>query len=166
MPHVLIAGMTESGKTRVAKKICSDYRRRGIKTIVLDPLHDNWQADLQTTDAAEFLDVVRRSRSCGVFIDESGEMIGRYNDEMFWLATRARHFGHNCHFIVQRPAQLSKTVRDQTKKLFLFNVSLDDAKIMANDWNKPALREAHTLRQFEFYYCGRFDPPRKMMLAP
>ena len=60
MPHSLIIGMTESGKTTLATEICRDYRARGIKTIVLDPMYDQrWDADFLTTDKARFLEIVQ-----------------------------------------------------------------------------------------------------------
>ncbi len=166
MPHVLIAGMTESGKTTLAKQLCAKYRRSGIETIVLDPLNDpGWQAGFQTTSSDEFNAVVRQSRQCAVFIDESGETIGRYNDDMFWLATRARHYGHNCHFITQRIVQLNKTVRDQCAKLFLFCVSKDDAKALSNGWNNDTLLKANLLKQFECFYCTRFGITEKIQIS-
>ena len=162
MPHAIILGMTESGKTTLAKKLAAGYRARGIGVLVCDPLNDpGWEADYRTTDSAQFMDTVRRSRSCAVFIDESGEVVGKYNDQMFWLATRGRHYGHNCHFITQRGSQLAKTVRDQAGRLYLFNCSLDDAKILANEWNKPELKSANTLRQGEFFAVSRFGPVEK-----
>jgi len=165
MPHAIILGMTESGKTTLAKRLATQYKKNDIGVIVCDPLNDpGWDADYQTTDSVEFLRVVRGSRSCAVFIDESGEVVGKYNDDMFWLATRGRHYGHNCHFITQRGAQLAKTVRDQAGRLYLFNCSLDDAKILSNEWNRPELKEANTLRQGEFFSVSRFGPIEKHKL--
>jgi len=161
MPHSLIAGMTESGKTTLATRQSGLYQSNGIKVIVLDPLLDpRWQADYITDNRFEFLKVVQHpdTKGCAIFIDESGESVGQYNDEMFWLATRARHYGHNSHFISQRPQMLSPTVRGQCSYLYLFNVSSTDAKILADDWNKPELRDAATLAKGEYFYCGRFDP--------
>lgn len=157
--------MTESGKTTLAKQLCWSYKRNKIKTIVLDPLlTPDWNSDFQTVDKYEFLNIVKRSRQCAIFIDESGEMIGKYNDEMHWLATRGRHFGHNCHFIVQRIVQLNKTVRDQCAHLFCFSVSITDAKLLADDWGKLELRDANTLKQFEFYHVMRFGDCSKIAL--
>jgi len=162
MPHVQIVGMTESGKTTLAKQMSCRYKQQQIGVIVLDPLHDpGWCADYVTDDPHEFLYVVRNSRRCAVFIDESGESVGRFDDEMFWLGTRARHYGHNSHFISQRAVQVAKTVRDQCGRLFLFNCSLEDSKTLANEWNKPILREAHTLRQGDFFGVSRFGPITK-----
>jgi len=164
MPHSLVLGMTESGKTTLAKKLSKEYQARGIGVIVLDPLQDpEWSdkpdSDLffQTTDKDEFLASVKASKRCAVFIDESGESVGQYDTAMHWLATRGRHYGHNCHFLSQRGQQIAKTVRDQCGRLYLFTCSLTDAKILADEWNKPELREAHGLEQGQFFIVRRFS---------
>lgn len=164
MPHMLIVGMTESGKTTLATQLSSEYRAKGIKVIVLDPLLDpRWQADFLTSDRAEFLAIVQHpeTRSCAIFIDESGEMIGQYSDEMFWLATRARHYGHNSHFISQRAKQISPTVRNQCSYLALFCCSFDDSKELANEFNRPYLKEAHSLAKGEYFLVPRWGESTK-----
>ena len=165
MPHVLIIGMTESGKTTLAIELCKGYRAKGIKTIVLDPMYDQrWEADFLTTDKGRFLEIVQnpQTRSCALFVDESAELIGQYHDEMFWLATRGRHYGHNTHFIAQRAKQLAKTVRDQCAYLFLFNCSFDDSKELANEFNRPELKDAHTLARGEYFQCPRWGELQKL----
>ena len=163
MTHVLICGVTESGKTSLAKMLVENYRSCGVQTLVLDPMMDNgFTADYHTSDRAKFLQTVQASRKCAVFVDESGEMIGRYNDEMFWLATRARHYGHKCHFICQRGQQIAKTVRDQCSRLFLFKVSFDDAKLFSNEFAEIELRQANSLGKGQCYVAGAFRPLRKI----
>ena len=159
MAHSLIIGMTESGKTTLAKKLCAKYKQSGIKTIVLDPLWDKWDANYQTDNPDEFMAIVSNpeTRRCGVFIDESGESIGQYNKEMFWLATRARHYGHNSHFIVQRTKQLSPTVRGQCRFLYLFNTPIVDCKELVNDFNEPRLVEGATLEQGYCIFMQRMN---------
>lgn len=157
MAHVLILGMTLSGKTTLAKRLAADYRAHGIKVAVLDPLGDpEWQADYRTTDPDEFLAVFWQSRQCACFIDESGDAVGKYDEAMQKTATRGRHWGHRVHYLTQRGAQLSRTVRDQCSSLFLFTTSLKDAKLHAEEWNKDDLAKAHTLRQGEYFHTGRF----------
>lgn len=165
MPHVLIIGMTESGKTTLASEMCRQYRAKGVKTIVLDPMCDQrWQADFQTTDQDEFLAIVQNpgTRSCALFIDESGEEIGQYKKEMFWLATRGRHYGHNSHFITQRATQLSPTVRDQCSYLFLFNSSIDDCTQLAKEFNRLELKNANSLAKGEYFQCPRWGELQRL----
>lgn len=167
MTHVLIVGMTESGKTSFGKSLAAEYKRKGTGVIVLDPMGDpEWQADVVTKDAALFSQTAERSQSCALFIDESGDEVGRYNDEMFWLATKARHFGHKSHFMTQRPAQLNKTVRDQCRHLAVFCISRDDAKLLSNDFGKEELLLANNLGQCEFFYTSRFGSIIKCRIDP
>lgn len=157
--------MTASGKTTLAKKLARQYRKHDIAVCVLDPLHDpEWAATFQTADRDEFLATVKKSRGCALFIDESGEMVGRYDDEMFWLATRSRHYGHRSHFITQRAAQLSPTVRHQCTRLFLFRVGVKDAKTLAEEFSNAELDAAGTLQQFEFFAIDRFGKAERLRL--
>lgn len=165
MPHSLILGMTESGKTTLAKRVCQAYLRRGINAVVLDPLGDpEWRGDLQlpegalfqTSDADEFLEVFWSNTECAAFIDEAGDEVGRYNTVMQQTATRGRHWGHNVHYVSQRGTLLAQTVRDQCSHLFLFATSLKDCKTHADEWNKPQLLEAATFPAGEYFHVTRF----------
>lgn len=159
MAHVLILGMTLSGKTSLAKQIAALYQKSGVKVGVLDPLCDPaWHADYQTSDPEAFLHAFWKSKQCAWFIDESGDAVGKYDDAMIRTATRGRHWGHRVHYLTQRGAQLARTVRDQCTQLFLFNTSLKDAKLHAEEWNKEELAQAHTLEQGEYFSTGRFSP--------
>ena len=159
MAHVLIAGMTMSGKTTLATRLAHQYKVRGVEPIILDPMRDpRWPSEYLFTDSRQFLELCAKSTHCALFLDESGDTIGRYNDEMFWLATKARHYGHRSHFICQRPSQLSPTVRTQCSYMYLFNVGISDAKILADEWGKPELREANTLGRGEYFAVERFGP--------
>lgn len=160
MAHALILGMTESGKTSLAKQLAANYRAKGFSILVLDPMNDpEWPADYKTTDPDEFLTVFWNSRRCMVFIDESGDAIGRYNKAMERTATKGRHWGHSCHYITQRGAQLSQTVRDQCSHLFLFASSLKDRKLHAEEWNAPVLTQP--LERLEYFHTTRFTKPKK-----
>lgn len=172
MAHVLINGMTLSGKTALSKRLCRHYQAENWGVIILDPLHDpGWYRQgtdenlfFQTDDNQEFLYTARNSQRCMIFVDESGESVGQYDKEMHWLATRGRHYGHTVHFISQRGAQIAKTVRDQCVRLFLFVSSLDDCKVHAREYNKPELLQANTLNQGEYFATGRFQPVVKYSL--
>lgn len=162
MAHVMILGMTMSGKTTLAKALIPVYRAQGIMTGVLDPLNDpGWQADFQTSDVEEFLRMYWASRGCAWFIDEAGESVGQFDTVMHKTATRGRHWGHRNHYLSQRGTQIARTVRDQCSSLFLFTTSLDDSKVHANEWNKPELRNAHTLQQGEYFHTDRFSPLKR-----
>lgn len=160
MAHVLLFGQTLSGKTTLAKtKLVPAYKQNGVGVIVLDPMGDpGWNADFQTDSVDEFLRVVWESRQCAIFIDEAGESAGRFDAEMIKVATKGRHWGHRAHFLSQRGAQISATIRDQCSTLFLFTTSANDCKIHANEWNNDILRQGNTLQQGEYFHVTRFKP--------
>lgn len=160
MAHSLLLGMTESGKTSLGIVLAGHYHDGGFPLIILDPMgNPKWPAGpnvFRTSSVADFLRVFWASTRCMAFIDEAGESVGRFDDVMIQTATKGRHWGHSCHYMSQRGAQLSRTVRDQCSHLFLFTTALDDCKIHANEWNKPELREAHTLPQGHYFHATRF----------
>lgn len=159
MAHSLIIGMSESGKTTLARGLCHYYKSQGRGTLVLDPLNDpRWRADYQTTNAEEFLEVMRRSKSCYCFIDEGGQMVGRYNVEMQWCATQARHWGHSCHFIAQGATQLAPIVRDMCSHLFLFCCAKRNGVLLAEDWNEPLLERCADIPQYGYFHASKFGP--------
>ena len=165
MAHSLIFGMTESGKTSLAKQMIKEYKARDIPTLVLDPMNDpSWGADFVTDDPDEFLTVFWDNTSCAVFIDEAGDSVGKYNKAMEQTATKGRHWGHSCHYLTQRGAQLSRTIRDQCQHLYLFTTSLNDCKVHADEWNNQELREASKLKQGEYYHTTRFGELTKNKL--
>jgi len=148
--------MTESGKTTLAKKLAVALRSKRAGVLVLDPLSTQWDADYITADSDEFLARVWASQSCEVFIDEAGMAIGHYEKPMIELATKGRHWGHNCYFITQRGAMVSPSLRTQCRNLFAFNQGRDDGVTLARDWGYDELLEAHTLAQGEYFYARRF----------
>ena len=162
MAHVLILGMTESGKTTLARRLAARYKANGAGILVLDPIGDpRWNADFMTSDPEEFLHVFWQSQRCMAFIDESGDAVGRYDRAMIRTATRGRHWGHACHYITQRAVDISRTVRDQCSQLYLFASSMDDGKVHSREWNKPELMNCHTLQRGEYYSAPRFGSLKK-----
>lgn len=160
MSHVLIFGMTESGKTTLAKRLAARWRENGSCIIILDSLNDpGWECgtqDFQTSDPDEFIAVFWASRRCAVFIDEAGDAVGRYNTVMQRTATRGRHWGHSVHFISQRGVQISPTVRDQCSDIYLLTSSLKDGKVHADEWNQPTLAQCNALGKGNYFHATRF----------
>lgn len=162
VPHSLIVGTTLSGKTQLAKALSNEYAQKGVPSLVLDPLRSRWDnAAFQTTDPDKFSDVVRKSTRCAVFVDESGNIMGRWDTTLQWLATEARHFGHRSHFISQRPALLNLTVRDQCEHIFIFRVSQKDAKMLAEEFVNDDLLDAAKLPKLHFIWVQRFGETKR-----
>lgn len=158
--HCLTIGMTDSGKTSLNKNIAAWYQSQGIKTIVLDPMHDDsWPADFKTDDTDEFMALVKdpeRCLQCALFVDESGMSLNKYDTSLQWLTCQARHFGHITHIITQRAEQVDPNIREQCKTLFAFQVSIDDAKKYAKSWNNDLIFKAAELPQGHFVKAQRF----------
>ena len=162
--HALFVGMTESGKTSLAKIMAKEIKEQGYNVIVLDPLMDEWPCDYITREADEFLEVAKTNTQCLCVIDEAGESVGHFDKQRHWLATRGRHFGHTCFFLAQRAQMISPNVRDQCGVAYIFRVSNDDSKILANEYGYDELKKLNNLAQFEFYVCGRFKGIQKYRL--
>lgn len=157
--------MTESGKTTLIKRMCPTWRANKEGVIVLDPMQDpGWDADFRTADNDEFLAVVWNSEKCHVIVDEAGDAIGRYDTTMQQLATKGRHYGHNCYFLTQRAAQVAFTIRAQCRHVFLFTSHIDDCKAVAKDFNADILLEGNSLPQGHFIHVSRYGEPQRGQL--
>lgn len=123
-----------------------------MPVLVLDPYSSaSWNANFVTENPSFFLNTVKRSTKCALFVDECGALSDDGHDEILkWLATNSRHLGHNCHFITQRAMQVSPTVRDQCRNLFMFRQSLADCQIMARDKADDFILEACKLKPGEY----------------
>jgi hypothetical protein len=166
--HSLIIGMTESGKTTLAKLLAQSYIAKGHKVAVLDPVHDpDWgKKAFVTNDVDELKAYLYSNRSVYVFVDESGAIFNEGNSlDNAWLATRSRHFGHSVHFLAQRAIQIPKTMRDQTSRLYLFTSSASDGKLHSEEWNQPELAKCNTLPRMHFYIADRFSAVRKAKIV-
>lgn len=156
MPHTLILGMTESGKTTLAKSLAQKYKSSGVKVLVLDPLSDpGWGADFQTRDAEEFLKVFWASQSCAAFIDEGGTVAGTYDKPMIETATMGRHWGHNVHYMTQRGASIARTIREQCGVLIVFETALETCRDYAKEWNRPEVIKAGDFVPGQFLIARR-----------
>jgi len=158
MAHSLIVGMTESGKTTLAKILCSRLKKRGILTAVLDPLKDNgWHADFVTDNVEAFNTYCKANKSHVLFIDEGGLTVGRYDTEMQWYATMSRHWGHSCYFISQGVTQLAPIIRQQASKYYVFACGESNTRLIAEECREPDLKECSRIGKGEFFIVSRFE---------
>ena len=161
--HSLIVGMTESGKTTLAKSFATKLLASGKTVLVLDILASRWNATFQTSDINEFMNVVKNMENSYIFVDESGE-VGKLHKEFYWLATRSRHYGHSVFFITQRAKQLQPIIRSQCRNLFMFATSKMDCITLHEDYNFPEILEGTKLPQGTFLSCSRFKKCTKIKL--
>lgn len=164
--HSLIIGMTESGKTTLAKILCKKLTDQGKTTIVLDTIYDpGWTATYKVSSAEELSSLMLEEREAYIFIDEGGEVFSDGRDTNYsWFATRSRHYGHSVFFMAQRAILIPKTMRDQCSRLFLFTSSASDGGIHAEEWNKEILYKCNGLPQFQFFMCDRYGLCKSMKI--
>jgi len=144
--HTLIVGTSGSGKTTFARKLASAALDNGRPVLVYDVMLTNWPEGCEVfDDEHEFSQAAHRSRGALLIIDEAGEVIGRSNYELFWLATRARHLGASSVFITHRPSQLAPVIRDNCQILILFASPTSTGKLLAEEFNNPRLEHCTRL---------------------
>lgn len=161
--HSLIVGMTESGKSTLAKQIASNLYHKKQPVMVLDILGSKWNCNYNTSNIHNFMEYVEKVRNCYIFIDESGE-VGKLHKEFFWLATKSRHYGHSVFFITQRSMQLKPIIRAQCQQLFLFCSAKKDCQILYDDFNKKEILQGNTFKQGNFLQVKRFEKSKKIKL--
>ena len=164
MVHAGIFGPTLCGKTTLAKSLCGDFERKGIRTLVLDPYNADWPCTYQTRKIGEFLAKAKASRSCALFVDESGQLDLR-DAEHEWLLTGSRHFGHVCHVIGQTGVQLTPLGRSSITRLFLFRSTEETADYWREVFVDDRIRDATKLQRFEFIRAEMFGDVKRCRLS-
>lgn len=158
--HLIISGMTESGKSFFAHELCGRmFQKRSC--LVLDMMSGDgseWACDYWTDDPVEFQRVAMYNEQCFLFIDEGGESLNKWAKETEWFGTQSRQWGHRLVFVTQRLAQMNATIRGQCGAIVTFNVHDIDAKKAAETFNDPDLKLASVLPEYEFLLKRRFKP--------
>jgi hypothetical protein len=172
--HTGIFGPSLSGKTVLAKHISTDlYRRHGIKSLVLDPIQDDWGTHSTVFAGDEesqkkFWEKVWQEKRHAVFVDEGTEMISR-NEELVPAFTRIRHQGHKLFVIGHRGNSLLPIMRDQISTLFLFRQTEKAAAIWAEQFTNDDIMIATSLKQHEFIWVELYSEkklvPQKLALG-
>ena len=164
--HTLISGQSFSGKSFLAKYLCSRFRKNR-NCIVLDPFLDDWDCDFKTNNSEEFLSIAKRNRNCCLFIDESGSTIGRGSDavRLHWLATQSRHWGHRSFFILQRITQIEPLIRSQCSEFYAFRGSANDAKILIAETGDNSFEKIPNLPRFCFVHKKPFEKSKIQKLS-
>lgn len=151
--HTYIVGITNSGKSHLAKHLAREFKSAGYGVIVLDPQKSReWAeiADFCTDDKAEFLDVFWRSRDCRVFVDECQDVLDNNDKEMLQIVKRGRHNGHQVYLISQRPSSIACNARSQCSQVISFKQNRDEAYILAREVGNDDFRDVSRLGKYEF----------------
>ncbi len=172
MAHVLLTGITESGKTTMLRYILAGLKKKGFPTMCLTAEPNDIPAlqkvcDWVTMDREAFLRVFFSPNTWRVVaaVDEGPDTIGKYDSEMRAMATRGRHRAI-CLFSSQRVQDINRTIRTQCRHIITFAQDGADADLLAREYRQPSLRDAATLKQFEYMKASRFGGCSRGIIKP
>ena len=143
--HSLYCGVTQTGKTTLAREHSRELHSRGHNVIVYDPVFTptaggGWGCKFYTSDFDVLIEHLNYTREpWHVFIDEAGDHFTMSNRDNWALLTRGRHAGLHINLIVQRPKMLAPTVRTQCNRAYVFRMSPDDTTTVGEDFGHVQL---------------------------
>jgi hypothetical protein len=172
--HTLICGMTESGKSTLAKELGSELRLARHEVLALNPTGEagyarmdrwgrcaaEWESESPTAFAREVHRRLSKNRRAPLYliVDEGHEFFTRAESEHNWIGTRGRHLGLNIICITQGPSQMNPTVRGQCGRLYLFACSLTEGSFLADNYGDRDLEAASKLPAGAYYRKIRGKP--------
>lgn len=147
MGHTLFVGVTESGKTTMARHFARGYAALGHRIIVYDPVGTKtagggWPASaVMFSEVEPLFEYLERDdvNHAHVFIDEAGDFMGVSDKDKHWLLRRGRHKGFFVNIISQRPKMLAPNVRTQCNVAYMFRLSMNDADEIGADFGHSKL---------------------------
>ena len=119
----------------------------GVHALVYDPLQHEWpHAAFVCDDIDQFIDVAFANSNCLLIIDEAADAIGaaRSKDTSHRnrLATQSRHLGHRAIFVSQVYSGISKTIRAQCDKIWLFRQHRQELETVARAFARDDFKAA------------------------
>jgi hypothetical protein len=162
MSHACIAGITESGKTHLARALARGFMRSWVKTLVLHKPLEKWgrdEAAWQTSDPEAFLRMFDAARGCAVFMELADADVSKWDDRFHKAFSRGRHLGHRCHFLAQRAAMVHPAIRENCTAVYLFKSAPKGAQVWAEEFADDQLLKAGetTFPQYHFMHkASRF----------
>lgn len=182
MPHTLIAGISRSGKTFLAKALVAElYRTHWI--VVCDPkLESGWKAHKVFDNGPECAAWVKQALRSGLTLgrNASGKpilprgMVVLWEEakdatciglnpcpDVRWCFLQGAGFGLRNIISSQRIIGVSPDCRNQCDNAFLFQVNARDAAEVAEHLNDRDLLQASTIEKYHFLRKVPFAPVRK-----
>lgn len=159
MTHLFIIGLSQTGKSTLAKQLAHGAKQKGYGVIVCDPMNArDWIADYQTDDLDEFAEVYQDSRMCYAFIDECFLLDTHHHRKMLAKMNAAgRHYGIRNVMIGQRYTAVPKTARELAERKLIFRQSPDDAREIHGQYPHEAVKNLPSLGVGEYLDLTTFN---------
>ena len=156
--HALICGVTESGKTTLARALAHSFSRQGQNIIVYDPVNTGTAAGGWPENAISFDDPEKffaylehpEVSHAHVFVDEAGDIFNAQNRQYLWLLSRGRHYGFSVYMICQRPKMILPTARSMAAVAYVFRLAQEDMREVGADFGHSNLHKKHELDTGDF----------------
>lgn len=140
--HALYTGVTQSGKTTLARAMSRQICLAKGRVIVYDPLGTDtagggWGESAQVVeDDDDFLDVVYSQdvHNAHIFVDEAHNIFSHSDKTHLWLLTQGRHYGLRMHLITQRPTKVHPDARTNCGRGYVFRLAYDDMRAIGLDY--------------------------------
>src|SRR5271154_1746255 len=166
MPHTLILGTTESGKTSLARNMEAAWVNAGRESLVYDPFC--WENEWKThcpimVEMDLYLEAARKRTNHLLVVDESSDL-DRYDKEHTWLTTQARHHGHQTILCVQQAELVAPAVRMNCQICCLFWMPPQVRKEIGDSFGHPEIIEQPAPEKGEFYRLRRFEKLQKFRI--
>lgn len=151
--HILIVGVTQSGKTTLAHEIANEEsakKKDKREIIVYDPVGTptaagTWpNGTIYFEDDVEFLEHLEKRegvRPTILFIDEADDIMAQRYPWNTSIIRRARHSGMQVVLISQRPHLIAPSARTQCGMCFMFRLGKSDAKALGEEFGHNGLHE-------------------------
>ena len=134
--HVLITGITYSGKSWLAKRLAKAAIDAGQNVIVYDPTKSNgWPKGIQKhTSPALFLEATKEFKNGYIFMDEAKTVFDFNTKEAEKLLYKKRHDGVLTYVISQRARMIPPNARNMCSVLFAFKQHKKDIDILTEEY--------------------------------
>jgi Zonular occludens toxin (Zot) len=137
--HTGYYGITQSGKTTVARFVARALAKAKHQIVVYDPMRTatrggDWpDSAIVYLQREQFLRDVGNMQNAQLFIDEADDIFSHEQKENFWIMTRGRHQGLYTHLITQRPNRVHPTARSQCTRAYLCKLNKSDRQAVLAD---------------------------------
>ena len=163
--HGAIFGITQSGKSFLAKRMIQGLNSKGKRCVVYDPFLTRWDGAKEVTDDWQrLIALVSHVPSLRVFIDEIGQLPKDRWEDLRTLYSCARHAQHYITVIGQRGEQVPPIVRENADYIWLFRQGERGARFWADAKGDESLMWA-ARSDFPKYHFVHYRPFEKSFVG-